>query len=377
MADYDDPDPALFRSGNVVYAQRRLAPPARGGRRGRVGGRGRAGGAEQARGSGDARRWAKVYDRPWWPCVMFNSWAAVRRWNLPVPMEGVAELGEDQAIGIFLDDYEFTVFDKHSNSIQDWDYITPEAILEELGGDPSRKNLKKAIRDGKRLVRISRGGARAAPDDEDRYAEPAPQRGGYRGKKKRGGYRGPREPKAKPRQNDFFSPLFGATVPAGAAPPPVLPATAGPLAPAKRATRAKSPRAADVDDDRDGSSLSSGSKQGEVTPATSEPGDDDDGGAAPRTSRAGRVTRKPRKLRDDDDAAALDGTPAAPFGGLLSLVRIVAKDARPSGLVLAKSLKDVAVAIGTFLGLLATVAAAGRRRRRAYAPIPAGDDGDA
>ncbi|KAK7241355.1 hypothetical protein SO694_00059064 [Aureococcus anophagefferens] len=132
MADYDDPDPALFRSGNV-------------------------------------------------------------------------------AIGIFLDDYEFTVFDKHSNSIQDWDYITPEAILEELGGDPSRKNLKKAIRDGKRLVRISRGGARAAPDDEDRYAEPAPQRGGYRGKKKRGGYRGPREPKAKPRQNDFFSPLFGAT----------------------------------------------------------------------------------------------------------------------------------------------------------------------
>ena len=59
MADYDDPDPALFRSGNVV--------------------------------------WAKVYDRPWWPCVMFNSWAAVRRWNLPVPMEGVAELGEDQA----------------------------------------------------------------------------------------------------------------------------------------------------------------------------------------------------------------------------------------------------------------------------------------
>lgn len=58
-------------------------------------------------------------------------------------------------------------------------------------------------------------------------------------------------------------------------------------------------------------------------------------------------------------------------------MRIVAKDARPSGLVLAKSLKDVAVAIGTFLGLLATVAAAGRRRRRAYAPIPAGDDGDA
>lgn len=93
-------------------------------------------------------------------------------------------------------------------------------------------------------------------------------------------------------------------MPAGAAPPPVLPATAGPLAPAKRATRAKSPRAADVDDDRDGSSLSSGSKQGEVTPATSEPGDDDDAGAAPRTSRAGRVTRKPRKLRDDDDAAA-------------------------------------------------------------------------
>ena len=36
------------------------------------------------------------------------------------------------------------------------------------------------------------------------------------------------------------------------------------------------------------------------------------------------------------------------------------------------------VAIGTFLGLLATVAAAGRRRRgAAYAPIPAGDDGDA
>ena len=35
------------------------------------------------------------------------------------------------------------------------------------------------------------------------------------------------------------------------------------------------------------------------------------------------------------------------------------------------------VAIGTSLGLLATVAAAGRRRRRAYAPIPAGDDGDA
>ena len=36
------------------------------------------------------------------------------------------------------------------------------------------------------------------------------------------------------------------------------------------------------------------------------------------------------------------------------------------------------VAIGTLLGLLATVAAgAGRRRRRTYAPIPAGDDGDA
>ena len=36
------------------------------------------------------------------------------------------------------------------------------------------------------------------------------------------------------------------------------------------------------------------------------------------------------------------------------------------------------VAIGMSLGLLATVAAAGRRRRgAAYAPIPAGDDGDA
>ena len=35
------------------------------------------------------------------------------------------------------------------------------------------------------------------------------------------------------------------------------------------------------------------------------------------------------------------------------------------------------VAIGMSLGLLATVAAVGRRRRRAYAHIPAGDDGDA
>ena len=85
------------------------------------------------------------------------------------------------------------------------------------------------------------------------------------------------------------------------------------------------------------------------------------------------LTAEAARARDDDagDDAALDGSPAAPFGGMdLALSSIVA-DARPSGIVLAKSLRDVYYAIGAFLGLLA-VASGGRSaaRRAGYARIP-------
>ena len=74
---------------------------------------------------------------------------------------------------------------------------------------------------------------------------------------------------------------------------------------------------------------------------------------------------------DEDDAGALDGAPTAPFGGLLSLASIVAS-ARPSGIVMAKSLKKVLVAIGAFLGFLII----STKRKLPQANVLVVEDGD-
>ena len=50
------------------------------------------------RGAWSSRRWAKVYDRPWWPCVLFRSWASVRRWTLPVDAARLEEGLEEHEV---------------------------------------------------------------------------------------------------------------------------------------------------------------------------------------------------------------------------------------------------------------------------------------
>ena len=232
---------------------------------------------------------------------------------------------------MFLDDYEFRVFDKRSYCVQNWDYITPEALLSELGKDALRKSLKKAIHDGKKLVKVSRGGRASAPEDKGRYAADSYEAPVRRKKKRRGGYRGPRKPKGpveeKSVRDDFFPPMFGLDmVPKSAKPPP--PAEEAPEAPPPRraSARTTSPRILDPyqssagrayykpradgdgdDDDDDDDDLSGDdessqeAERGEVSESSgaSEPDD----APARIVSRAGRVSRKPAKLRSPPPSA--------------------------------------------------------------------------
>ena len=79
--------------------------------------------------------WARPWDRPWWPAVLFSSWDAARNWTPPAGRTKIRVLGrpdplqEHEALGYLLGDGSLQVFDKRTYEVQDWDYISPEAVL--------------------------------------------------------------------------------------------------------------------------------------------------------------------------------------------------------------------------------------------------------
>ena len=79
--------------------------------------------------------WARPWDRPWWPAVLFSSWDAARNWTPPAGRTKIRVLGrpeplqDHEALGYLLGDGSLQVFDKRTYEVQDWDYISPEAVL--------------------------------------------------------------------------------------------------------------------------------------------------------------------------------------------------------------------------------------------------------
>ena len=49
-----------------------------------------------------------------------------------------------------MEDYAYTVLDKRSYDIQDWDYIDAQSVLNAMGRDARRKRLKRAIAQARR-----------------------------------------------------------------------------------------------------------------------------------------------------------------------------------------------------------------------------------
>ncbi|KAJ8602519.1 hypothetical protein CTAYLR_001294 [Chrysophaeum taylorii] len=103
--------------------------------------------------------WAKVADRPWWPCVVFKSWDDLSRWGIASepPVDRRKEpIASHETIGVLLEDYACEVFDKRRFMIQDWDYISPETVLLETRGQQLLyRRLKRAITDARVLVDVS------------------------------------------------------------------------------------------------------------------------------------------------------------------------------------------------------------------------------
>lgn len=61
-------------------------------------------------------------------------------------------------LGILLEDYTCEVLDKRDLGVQDWDYISPEAVLlEHKGSSEMKKRLKRAIADARFLVSLASG----------------------------------------------------------------------------------------------------------------------------------------------------------------------------------------------------------------------------
>ena len=108
--------------------------------------------------------WARPWDRPWWPAVLFSSWDAARNWTPPAGRTKIRVLGrpeplqDHEALGYLLGDGSLQVFDKRTYEVQDWDYISPEAVLattlsnracdssdDESDGDEERDPLRKAF----------------------------------------------------------------------------------------------------------------------------------------------------------------------------------------------------------------------------------------
>lgn len=66
--------------------------------------------------------WAKVVGRPWWPCILFDSWDELANWELPTKIGEKPAVGAQQVICCFLENYNLQVFDKGRGAIREWEH---------------------------------------------------------------------------------------------------------------------------------------------------------------------------------------------------------------------------------------------------------------
>lgn len=162
--------------------------------------------------------WAKPYDRPWWPTVMFSSWDAARRWAPPGGRAKIRVLGRPEpiraheALGYLLGDGSLQVFDRRTYEVQDWDYISPEAVLattlsnraayndsdSEEEDDTERDPLRRAFSHAVEEAYLALPLCGRAPDAARRFIDLNPRRGRWERKRKRG------DPKRKHRQPNLL-----------------------------------------------------------------------------------------------------------------------------------------------------------------------------
>eukprot|EP00629_Pelagomonadales_sp_RCC1024_P013230 CAMPEP_0119261178 /NCGR_PEP_ID=MMETSP1329-20130426/1320_1 /TAXON_ID=114041 /ORGANISM="Genus nov. species nov., Strain RCC1024" /LENGTH=193 /DNA_ID=CAMNT_0007260689 /DNA_START=235 /DNA_END=813 /DNA_ORIENTATION=- len=150
--------------------------------------------------------WARTFDRPWWPCVLFSSWDAVRTWEwqaaqgeapafpaLPRVLGEPPPLQEHQALACLLGDKSYVILDRRKYQAQDWDYLTPEAIMNDIGAvgadarDPLALAHARAVAEARRILAatLGRGGLEAL-EDAGRFDDETLVVRRYGGKKKRG-----------------------------------------------------------------------------------------------------------------------------------------------------------------------------------------------
>ena len=147
--------------------------------------------------------WARPWDRPWWPAVLFSSWDAARNWTPPAGRTKIRVLGkpaplqEHEALGYLLGDGSLQVFDKRTYEVQDWDYISPEAVLattlsnrhcdsddDESDDGEERDPLRKAFAHAVEEARLALPLCGRAPDAARRFVDNTPRRGRWPAKKK-------------------------------------------------------------------------------------------------------------------------------------------------------------------------------------------------
>ncbi len=147
--------------------------------------------------------WARPWDRPWWPAVLFSSWDAARNWTPPAGRTKIRVLGrpeplqDHEALGYLLGDGSLQVFDKRTYEVQDWDYISPEAVLattlsnracdssdDESDGDEERDPLRRAFVNAVEEARLALPLCGRAPDAARRFVDNTPRRGRWPAKKK-------------------------------------------------------------------------------------------------------------------------------------------------------------------------------------------------
>ena len=149
--------------------------------------------------------WARPWDRPWWPAVLFSSWDAARNWTPPAGRTKIRVLGrpeplqEHEALGYLLGDGSLQVFDKRTYEVQDWDYISPEAVLattlsnrhcdssdDESDDGEERDPLRKAFVNAVAEAHLALPLCGRAPDASRRFIDNTPRRGRWPAKKNRG-----------------------------------------------------------------------------------------------------------------------------------------------------------------------------------------------
>ncbi|KAJ8599278.1 hypothetical protein CTAYLR_006797 [Chrysophaeum taylorii] len=148
---------------------------------------------ERGRGyvSGDVA-WAKLQGLPWWPCVVFETWDELIKWDLPHKVEDKPLVEAHQVVCCFLHTYNLQVFEKGTAAIRGWeDSEFKEAINCVRRASPGcrtsdhdsrapasrfasrrldgrrRKRRRQAIRDAMELVMLARGEIDDVHQDEE------------------------------------------------------------------------------------------------------------------------------------------------------------------------------------------------------------------